>query len=405
MVERVLDKNWTAEGKSFGKAQSDHNTYTAGAIGRYNIILAYMPGAGGNSATGVASAIRSSFPSIEIVLVVGVCGVVPVHLDTKDEIVLGDTIISTGVVQYDYGRRYPGKFARKIGIEDSVGRAPLLVRTLIAKHKASHNYDRLLQRHIALLEELNKAHSCAYPGTETDHLFESTYLHTHHDSVACADCIEGTDICTRSCTSLGCNLSHTIQRKRFQINTESVPSPRIHFGCYGSANTVLKSGSDRDELAKEHHLIAFEMEGAGIWDTFPTIIVKSACDYADSHKNKQWQEYAAATAATAMKALLETLELPDRDTSEDNATSILLAQLTLERRDPVERSDKKPIRIIPFTRDKDFTGREEIVQKLLDGIEQQAPTYQLRAALVGMGGVGKSQIAIEFAYQLQKLKP
>jgi nucleoside phosphorylase len=37
-------------------------------------------------------------------------------------------------------------------------------------------------------------------------------------------------------------------------------------------------------------------------------VVKAVCDYADSHKNKLWQDFAAATAATAAsvtKALLE----------------------------------------------------------------------------------------------------
>lgn len=31
------------------------------------------------------------------------------------------------------------------------------------------------------------------------------------------------------------------------------------------------------------------MEGAGKWDILLTILVKSACDYADSYKSKVWQ--------------------------------------------------------------------------------------------------------------------
>lgn len=54
------------------------------------------------------------------------------------------------------------------------------------------------------------------------------------------------------------------------------------------------------------------MEGAGVWDTIPSIIVKSVCDYADSHKNKEWQSFAAASAASATKAILELDTLPDR---------------------------------------------------------------------------------------------
>jgi nucleoside phosphorylase len=47
------------------------------------------------------------------------------------------------------------------------------------------------------------------------------------------------------------------------------------------------------------------MEGAGVWDNFPCIVIKGVCDYADSHKNKKWQGYAAATAAACMKAFLK----------------------------------------------------------------------------------------------------
>lgn len=37
----------------------------------------------------------------------------------------------------------------------------------------------------------------------------------------------------------------------------------------------------------------------------PCIVVKGMCDYADSHKHKGWQYFAAATAASASKAILE----------------------------------------------------------------------------------------------------
>jgi nucleoside phosphorylase len=47
------------------------------------------------------------------------------------------------------------------------------------------------------------------------------------------------------------------------------------------------------------------MEGNGVWDEVPCIVVKGVCDYADSHKNKEWQNFAAATAASASKAILE----------------------------------------------------------------------------------------------------
>jgi len=83
--------------------------------------------------------------------------------------------------------------------------------------------------------------------------------------------------------------------------------PVVHFGLIASGDTVMKSGKRRDEIAKNLNVIAFEMEGAGVWDNLPCIVIKGVCDYADSHKNKKWQNYAAATAASCMKAFLEKL--------------------------------------------------------------------------------------------------
>jgi nucleoside phosphorylase len=39
-------------------------------------------------------------------------------------------------------------------------------------------------------------------------------------------------------------------------------------------------------------------------DTFPCLVIRGICDYADSHKNKIWQPYAATTAAAYAKELL-----------------------------------------------------------------------------------------------------
>jgi hypothetical protein len=39
-------------------------------------------------------------------------------------------------------------------------------------------------------------------------------------------------------------------------------------------------------------------------DNFPCLVIRGICDYADSHKNKAWQPYAAATAAAYAKELL-----------------------------------------------------------------------------------------------------
>ncbi|RYP30977.1 hypothetical protein DL767_005984 [Monosporascus sp. MG133] len=57
----------------------------------------------------------------------------------------------------------------------------------------------------------------------------------------------------------------------------------------------------------------------------------------------------------------------------------------------------RPSSTIPFRRDADFVERKTI----LDRIHQACSTPASRVALVGLGGVGKSQLAIEHAYRVR----
>ena len=46
------------------------------------------------------------------------------------------------------------------------------------------------------------------------------------------------------------------------------------------------------------------MEAAGLMADCPCITIQGICDYADSHKNRQWQGYAALTVAAYAKEFL-----------------------------------------------------------------------------------------------------
>jgi nucleoside phosphorylase len=49
------------------------------------------------------------------------------------------------------------------------------------------------------------------------------------------------------------------------------------------------------------------MKAAGLMLDFPCIVIRGICDYSDTHKNKQWQGYAALVAASYAKELLGNL--------------------------------------------------------------------------------------------------
>jgi nucleoside phosphorylase len=46
-------------------------------------------------------------------------------------------------------------------------------------------------------------------------------------------------------------------------------------------------------------------------DSFPCLVIRGVCDYADSHKNDIWQPYAAAVAAAYAKKLLSVVSSSD----------------------------------------------------------------------------------------------
>ncbi|KAK8131610.1 hypothetical protein PG984_008048 [Apiospora sp. TS-2023a] len=61
----------------------------------------------------------------------------------------------------------------------------------------------------------------------------------------------------------------------------------------------------------------------------------------------------------------------------------------------------KPTAVIPFNRDRDCVQRDTI----LDQVDRLCSEPALRVALVGLGGVGKSQIAIEYANRVRDRSP
>ncbi|KAF2400563.1 hypothetical protein EJ06DRAFT_396946 [Trichodelitschia bisporula] len=67
----------------------------------------------------------------------------------------------------------------------------------------------------------------------------------------------------------------------------------------------MQGATTRDSLSAElGGVLCFEMEAAGLMNSFPCLVVRGICDYADSHKNKSWQPFAAGTAAACAKEIL-----------------------------------------------------------------------------------------------------
>lgn len=137
-IDALFDHYWDDDDDDdhvwYGKALGDPNAYSTGTIGHYNVVLAHMPGMGKANAAAVAASCRMSFPNIKLAIVVGVRGVVP-FVSGGGEILLGDVIISDGLIQSDLGRKLPEHFVRKDMLLDSLGRPNSEIRALLAKLK------------------------------------------------------------------------------------------------------------------------------------------------------------------------------------------------------------------------------------------------------------------------------
>ncbi|KAG7425434.1 Gamma-glutamylputrescine oxidoreductase [Fusarium oxysporum f. sp. raphani] len=366
-IEALFDEYWDCH--IYTKAPGDPNSHSTGCIGHHNVVLAYMTEAGNANGATVATNCRVSFPHVKLAIVVGICGVIPFTPGPRDahhEIILGDFIVSQSVVQYDLGRQYPGSLEYKDTNEEALGRPNPEIRSLLSKLKdprARRAFESDMRRFLSLLQE-DLELAAHYPEPGTDRLYEATYRHVDKDM---------------PCDKCGCN-GKLVPRERLE---REVPDPRVHFGRITSGDTVMKSGEERDAIARKLGVIAFEMESAGVWDSLPCLVVKGACDYADSHKAKATQNYAAATAAACTKAILRHWVVPTSHDSagEDNLTRFL----------------------VPFPPNEDFVGRQDILESLCQ--ELSLKTSYAVAALFGLGGVGKTQIPLAYVHETRAQNP
>ncbi|RSL60576.1 hypothetical protein BHE90_015699 [Fusarium euwallaceae] len=230
---------------------------------------------------------RSSYSSLRLVILIGVCCAAPRSRD--GEILLGDVVISKTLVQYDFGRRYPYRLIRKSTVDENIGRANKDVRNLVTIFKTDRDRGRLEKRTAYFLQQLQaKAAQAGRRGNDMGPVCDKAL------GLLCAD--------------LGCDDAYLVTRDRLttkQKDGSDAARLAVHFGAIASGDAVIKSAVDRDRLLTEAGVIAFEMVGAGVWDELPCIIAKGVCDYADSHKHKAWQNFAAATSASTCKAILE----------------------------------------------------------------------------------------------------
>ncbi|KAL2848203.1 hypothetical protein BJX68DRAFT_255815 [Aspergillus pseudodeflectus] len=354
---------------------TDHNCYTLGSIHGHNIVIACLPSGvyGTISATTVLAQMLPTFGSIKFGLMVGIGGGVP----TKGDVRLGDVVVgipsgsSGGVIQFDFGKTlHSGRFQR-LG---SLNKPPQVLLTAVSQLRSAQ---LMGEEEIPLMKTISdalgedgdvpgrsapstrgRAIRTTFSRPDNDRLFDSLYTHDGPET----DC------------SL-CDPAKLVQR-----DPRESDAPRIHYGSIASGNQVMKDARTRDSIAQELDICCFEMEAAGLMDQLQCLVVRGISDYCDSHKSKEWQGYAALTAAAYTKTLLQVV--------------------------PVHQNDRQAGKghwMVPFFRNAAFVGRRNHIAALEDGVLRSAE--RRKTAICGLGGIGKTQIALELAYRVRDKNP
>ncbi|KAH0533253.1 hypothetical protein TsFJ059_001840 [Trichoderma semiorbis] len=280
--------------------QNDENHYTLGKIGKHNVVIAVLP-RGDNGVAAAAMAAKDmmhSFPNVRVCLMVGIGGGAP---SGKHDIRLGDVVVSVptfsgkggnqgGVVQYDYAKTIQERRFHGTKYLNRPPRALLTaVNGLSAKHRRKGNnidttINNILQKNRRLQREYGR------PAPDSDKLYLSDPVETlGADKVPVPKLIERHE------------------------RSEMEDNPAIHYGLIASADNFMEDALIRDILAKELDVLCFEMEAAGLMNSFPCLVIRGICDYSDRHWSKGWRGYAAMAAAAYAKALLQAVPVSDVD--------------------------------------------------------------------------------------------
>ncbi|KAF2819663.1 purine and uridine phosphorylase [Ophiobolus disseminans] len=342
----------------------DTNLYTCGRIGEHNVIITCLPNGqtGTNAAAAVAVQMKSTFPSTRFGLMVGIGGGVP---SEEAGVRLGDVVSNVrtqvrthyamqpkrpcharlrlvharltskphqthgGVVRYDSGKATASGFERT----GALNTPPTVLLNAVGKVRAKQM--RVKGRLLEYLSKLDSLPDFSRKAAGLDNLFEAEYKHAG-----------------RGATCEKCSAEHTITR---ETRRQEVA---VHYGTIASGNQVINDAAVRDKLSAElGGVLCLEMEAAGLMNSFLCLVVRGICDYADSHKNNQWQPYAAATATACAKEVLSVIP-------------------------PAEVAKAHTV--------------DEAIREASDS---------QKLSIVGLGGTGKTQVALQFAYIVKETLP
>lgn len=275
----------------------DNTRYHGGRIHGHNVVMACIPESltyGEASAAATVTNMRHSFKNLAAILLVGIGGGMPECNGDSKDIRLGDVVVSMNsgrhpaVAQYDFGKIHeedfePTKIITEIKPMLRAASQSLQRRPVETHKKLKTVIDSRLLEDGDFKSEA--AEAFARPDLSTDKL---------QDPKAVASCNHDKKELCDNCT---------IPRP----SRKDPDSPLVHYGPIATGNSVIKDAAKRDFIRNRDKTKCCEMEAAGASVQEGCLIIRGICDYSDATKAKEWQPYAAITAAAYARVLLEKL--------------------------------------------------------------------------------------------------
>lgn len=353
------------------------NSYCIGCIGGCNVVLARGP-----VLASVTASVGANFRGIQLVLLVGVCDGVPqIGEHNAQDIFRGDVVVSRDI----FGCERPGKLrGDQHNFSSRLLRLSEHLRPLLAVVESDLGWRRLQKSTAFFMRQIQSRSALyGYPGLGDDKLFVPGRRHKHHvlRECVCKGCHDGLDpICddakNSACIDLGCENLETQSNLQSLIHRagEREVNPCLRYGRIAAVDGGVDSGQQRDQIVQmDSSILALIADAVVNLKDLPCVAVKGVAGYGDFHNNKIWLRYAAATAASAAKALL------------------------------VEFNRLPICWMVPFNMVMDFVGREDALKTVLDKIFPDSNERHCQlTALVGPEGVGKTQVAVEAARKLRQ---
>ncbi|KAF2201833.1 kinesin light chain [Delitschia confertaspora ATCC 74209] len=348
----------------------DDNTYIFGMISGHTIVVVTCSqGETGNVNAGrLTGSMFKTFPNIRMTVLVGIGGGIPrssISKDSLNDIHLGDVVVGwpgdgkPACVSYDRGRsKANGQFEIVGTMQNPDWKLTNALSILTTDHESGRTK---FNDQLARLQHYSKF---AHPGLEHDRLFKADYHHIGEYGSNCA----------------ACDKNELVQRPP---RTEKDKSKLVfHRGRISTGNSVIQDGQLRDQIsARCGEALCIEMEAAGVDMNRKCLVIRGISDYADTYKDDIWRSHAAGNTAAFTRELLCRIQ----------------PNVNKEIKGVVEGPW-----FVPFSKPKFFVGRETELDQLSSHILSEGCQ---RLGIYGLGGCGKTALALECAYRTKQQQP